>query len=321
MMLGPLLRVCAGGGSRARLSILIFHRVLGEKDPLFPEIPDVTGFRATMGWVRQWFNVLPLEEAVERLRSGSLPPAALAITFDDGYADNATHAAPLLAEMKLPATFFVASGFIDGGLMWNDQVIEALRRAREEFVNLGAAGLGTVDLSSNERRRAAIDLVLRTLKHLPAAERDERVAAIVGTIAAPLRDDLMMTLGQLRQLASLGMTVGAHSVTHPILSRVSPERAEREIADSRDHLRMMTGQAVRLFAYPNGVPGEDFGDEHVAMVRRQGFIAACTTAWGSATADTDPLRLPRFTPWDRTQLKFGIRMLGNLRRPQAEAVA
>jgi hypothetical protein len=67
-MIGPLLRVYSGGGPRARLSILIFHRVLDEKDPLFPETPDVAEFRATMGWVRQWFNVLPLEEAVDRLR-------------------------------------------------------------------------------------------------------------------------------------------------------------------------------------------------------------------------------------------------------------
>jgi peptidoglycan/xylan/chitin deacetylase (PgdA/CDA1 family) len=129
----------------------------------------------------------------------------------------------------------------------------------------------------------------------------------------------MMRSHQVRELCSAGMSVGAHTVSHPILTSIDSDRAEREIADDRDRLRELSGETIRLFAYPNGVPGEDFNDQHVAMTRRLGFVAACTTAWGVATADTDPLQLPRFTPWDRSALRFGMRMIVNLRRANAVA--
>jgi peptidoglycan/xylan/chitin deacetylase (PgdA/CDA1 family) len=320
-MIGPLLRVYSGAGPRARLSILIFHRVLDERDPLFPETPDIAEFRATMRWVRQWFNVLALDEAVDRLRAASLPPAALVITFDDGYADNVTNAARVLAEQELTATFFICTGFLDGGRMWNDSVIEAIRYAPDGFVKLDAAGLGTLDVSNTGKRRSAIDFMLRTLKHLDPNERDDRVAAIIEQIGVPLRADLMMRSHQVRELRAAGMSVGAHTVSHPILARIEAARAEHEIAGGRDRLRELTGEPVRLFAYPNGVPGSDFNDEHVNMVRRLGFKAACTTAWGAASVDTDPLQLPRFTPWDRSALRFGMRMIGNLRRASAAVAA
>jgi hypothetical protein len=215
----------------------------------------------------------------------------------------------------------VCTGFLDGGRMWNDSAIEALRLAPDEFINLGSAGLGTFDLTTTVSRRAAIDQVLRSVKHLPPEERAERVAAIVDTVRLPLRTDLMMTSAQVRALSSSGMTLGAHSVTHPILSRIEPSWAQREIGDSRDHLQQLLAEPVRLFAYPNGFPGIDYGNEHVEMVRDLGFAAACSTAWGAATAESDPLQLPRFTPWDRTATKFGLRMLGNMRRTGGTATA
>ena len=99
-----------------------------------------------MRWIRSWFNVLPLALAVERLRQGDLPARALAITFDDGYADNAEVAAPILERLGLPATFFVTTGFLQGGCMWNDRVIEALRNCAADELDLSELGLGTLDL-------------------------------------------------------------------------------------------------------------------------------------------------------------------------------
>jgi peptidoglycan/xylan/chitin deacetylase (PgdA/CDA1 family) len=320
-MIGPLLRMVAGEGARARLSILIFHRVLDTKDELFPEIPDVAEFRQTMQWVRDWFHVLALDEAVDRLRQHSLPPAALAITFDDGYADNARNAAPIMAAAGLTATFFVCSGVLDGGRMWNDSVIEALRAAPEGVLDLHSAELGTLDLTTTAKRRAAIDFVLGALKHRPQEERDERVAALVDTVGRRLPTDLMMRSEQVRELSSGGMSIGAHSVSHPILARLPPDRARCEIADSREALQGLTGKRISLFAYPNGVPGVDYTDEHVSMVRDLGFAAACSTAWGVATASSDMMQLPRFTPWDKTPLRFGMRMMGNLRRTEAAVAA
>lgn len=301
-------------GPRGRLSILIFHRVLPEPDPLFDDIPDASRFEQQMRWVARWFNVLSLSEAVARLQAGSLPARALAITFDDGYADNATVAAPLLQRLGLTATFFVTTGVIDGGRMWNDTVIEALRRAPEGSMDLAPLGLGRFEISDAASRRAAIEQVIGAIKRRPYAERLDLVQRIADEVGVELPTDLMMSAGQLRRLHSLGMDVGGHTVTHPILRSLDDASAEREIACGRDDLSQITGRPIDLFAYPNGVPGVDYDARHVAMVRRCGFNAAVSTAHGAAMRDADLFQLPRFTPWDRSRARYGARMASNLLR-------
>ena len=87
-MLRPLLGALSPAGRQARLSTLIFHRVTAQPDPLFPGEVDALRFDAICGWVRRWANVLPLDEAVQRLAEGSLPARAMCFTFDDGYAES-----------------------------------------------------------------------------------------------------------------------------------------------------------------------------------------------------------------------------------------
>ena len=150
-----VLRTLSPAGSRARLSILIFHRVHPVPDSLYPDEPDARRFTEILDWAANWFNVLPLPEAVERLRSGSLPDRAAAITFDDGYADNCVVALPILRQHGMHATFFVATAFMNGGRMWNDTVIEAVRRVATPEFDLERAKLG--GLPNRIARREARD--------------------------------------------------------------------------------------------------------------------------------------------------------------------
>ena len=117
-------------GKRSKLSIVIFHRVLAEPDPLLGKGGDIVSFKRQLRYLVHSFNVLPLSESVSRLRDGTHPTRAACITFDDGYADNEEIALPLLMKFDLLANFFIATGFIDGGRMWNDTVIVSFRRAR-----------------------------------------------------------------------------------------------------------------------------------------------------------------------------------------------
>ena len=315
------LTMLSPGGSRGRLAILIFHRVLERPDPLFPREMTAATFAQRMLWIRTWFNVLPLEDAVAALPRGGLPPRALAITFDDGYADNATVAIPILRELGLHATFFIATGFLDGGRMWNDSVIEAVRRSASSTLDLADIGLGVHSLDSTAARQTAILALLPALKHLPPVERQEKVEAIAERAGAALPGDLMMTSVQVRGLAAAGMGVGAHTVSHPILASMEPAFARREIQEGRESLAALLSQRVRLFAYPNGKPNADYRAAHVTMAREAGFDAAVSTSWGAASAGSALYELPRFTPWGGSAAGWALRLARNYRVREIQASA
>jgi peptidoglycan/xylan/chitin deacetylase (PgdA/CDA1 family) len=314
------LAMASPGGQRGRLSILYFHRVLERHDPLWPDIPDADAFETQMRWVRSWFNVLPLDEATMRLREGGLPPRALSITFDDGYADNETVAAPILHRLGMSATVFVTTGYLDGGVMWNDRVREAMRHCAADSIDLRPLGLKEYPLQTLTQRRQSIIALVLDIKHLDVKERGQRVDAIVARCGGREPEGLMMTTAQLHGLRRLGMGIGAHTVTHPILARLDAATARAEISDSKAQLEALLDRPVTLFAYPNGHPNHDYAIEHVRMVQACGFDAAVTTAPGAASAQSDRYQLPRVAPWDRTTLRYGARLLSNLRQ-SAETVA
>ena len=299
-------------GPRARLSILIYHRVLPAADAFNTWDVTAAEFDLQMGALTKHFSPLPLAEAVERLATGSLPARAVCVTFDDGYADNAEVALPILRDRGVFATFFIATGYLDGGRMWNDTVTEAIRTLQAPTVDLTSWGLGTIVLDTVEARRAAIAVILPALKYLPGAEREARAAHLGDLAGIASQGNLMMREAQVRELHNAGMAIGAHTVTHPILLNTSPATAQREIVDSGQRLAEIVRQQIRIFAYPNGKPGQDYGPEHVRMVRDAGYTTAVATGWGVATAQSDRFQLPRFTPWERTPGRFMLRLIRNM---------
>ncbi|MGK2953773.1 MAG: polysaccharide deacetylase family protein [Thiobacillus sp.] len=300
-------------GPKARLSILIFHRVLPKPDPLFPSEATVESFDAQMGLLKSVFNVLPLHEAVERLQAGTLPARAAAITFDDGYADNLTHALPILQKHGLHATFFIATSYLNGGRMFNDTVIESIRRSPLSHLDLSELGLGTHDLGSDAAKAQAIGKILPQVKYQPLDARDITVAEITARAAVDrLPDGLMMTTAQLKQLHAAGMEIGGHTHRHPILAKLDDTEAHAEIAAGKAWLEETLGNRVRLFAYPNGKPGADYLPEQAGIVRGLGFDAAVSTQRGVSTAGTDRYQLRRFTPWDTNRTAYALRLLQNL---------
>src|SRR5258708_14127726 len=211
-------------GSNGRLTGLSFPRVLSEPDPLFPGELDAARFEAQMRWIKSWFNVLPLTEAVAHLCAGSLPARAAAITFDDGYADKYSVALPILRRAGLCATFFIATGFLDGGRMWNDTVIDVMRQAEGPDLDLAQLKLGRYRVETIEDRRRSLGELLGKLKYLEPGQRSELVAKLADAAGSQPPRDLMMTSDQLRALAVAGMAIGAHTISHPILSLVAEKK-------------------------------------------------------------------------------------------------
>jgi peptidoglycan/xylan/chitin deacetylase (PgdA/CDA1 family) len=297
---------------RPALTILMYHRVLPEPDPMRPDEVFAAAFERQMAFLRRHLCVLPLADAVDRLSRHNLPLRSCCITFDDGYADNLTIALPILESHGLTATVFVATGYLDGGRMFNDAVIDGIARATEPSLDLAAVGLGTHSLQSPEDRVTAIGAILNQLKYRRPEQRQDDVAVLLDTIGCgPLPGDIMLTSAQVAELARRGIDIGGHTVAHSILTSMNDEEALAEIVRGKQRLEELTGRPVRTFAYPNGRPRRDYAAQHVAMVRDAGFDLAVTTAHGVCTPQSDVFQLPRFTPWGKSMTMWGVRMMRN----------
>jgi peptidoglycan/xylan/chitin deacetylase (PgdA/CDA1 family) len=297
---------------RQRLTILIYHRVLPNPDFMRPDEPDVSTFSWQMELLAKHFHPLSLQDALHRQREGQLPERAVCVTFDDGYADNADLALPILKRLGVPATVFISTGFLDGGRMWNDTIIESCRSIAQRSLDLSSFGLGTYSLGSDDERLQSARKILAAIKHLDSFHR-QQITDSVARLAENLPNDLMLTERQVKNLHASGVEIGAHTDTHPILASLSAEEARAEIVNGKQRLETIINDPVRSFAYPNGRPGHDFLPIHRDILPDLGLTAAVTTEKGVASKISDPFMLPRFTPWDKTPLRFLVRLLMNTR--------
>ncbi len=308
--------VASPGGARARLTILFYHRVLPAFDPLLPDECTANVFDAQMTAFASAFTILSMDDAIERWRTGTLPERAACITFDDGYRNNFEVAVPVLRRHGATGTFFVASDFLDGGLMFNDCVRETVRRLPNGLLDLSWVGLPAHTVDDDRSRIALIDAFIAAVKYLPPEERADVCGRLAGGASPRLPSDLMMTSEQVRSMQHQGMTIGGHTLTHPILNRIPDDECIRQIAGNRERLASLLDDPPRHFAYPNGRPGVDYAARHVEMVKAAGYSSAVSTARGAIDADSDPFQLPRFSPWHKGAHRFRISLLRNLaRRP------
>jgi peptidoglycan/xylan/chitin deacetylase (PgdA/CDA1 family) len=320
MMIRFFAGLLSSSGVSGRLLILMYHRVLSEPDPLLPDIIDVTAFDAQMSSLARNFNVLGLADASRRLKNGTLPARSIVVTFDDGYRDNHDVALPVLKKYGLTATFFIASGYLDGGWMWNDRIQEAVRSSVRNEIDLTDIGLGVHAVGSVGEKRSTIDKLIGWLKYEPGTRRQELVDAICSLTGCEFPESPMMSSGEVVTMHDAGMEIGCHTVSHPILVNIEPEVAEHEIIACKERLEGLTGGRIVLFAYPNGRPGRDYSRVHVDILERSGIECAVSTSWGCATAGSDNYQLPRIAPWDRSISGFNLRLLRAYRQNQAEYV-
>lgn len=296
-----------GTRSEQRLSILSYHRILPEPDVMRSADSTRQRFNWQMEVISKYFNPLPLPEALERMANGTLPDRAVSITFDDGYADNYTQALPVLQKWGVPATIFVATKYLNGGAMWNDKVIESVRAMAGKTLDLREIGLSTEILVSHENQSTVAQDILTQIKHWDPRRREEAVENLF-TLCGEPACDLMLSDEQLLKLQAANIEIGGHTHSHPVLTAISDERAEQEIAEGKAHLEQLLGRPLRVFAYPNGRYEADYGDRHITMVESAGFIGAVNTEMGVASRRSDFFQLPRYTPWDASAFRFLVRL-------------
>jgi peptidoglycan/xylan/chitin deacetylase (PgdA/CDA1 family) len=298
------------GVGEGRLCIVNYHRVLATPDPLLESEPSIATFRWQLALLKQCFNVVRLADAVQTMATGRMPPRAVAITFDDGYRSTHDLALPILQEFGLPATVFVTTSHIEAeGSMWNDVILEAVRRLPATPIDLRALGLGVYQMQTPLDRKATAHALVESCKYLPPTARTSLTGTLQALASNDLQQDLMLSAEMVRTLSRNQVDIGGHTVSHPILTRVDDDVARREIVDNKQHLEAIIGKPVTLFAYPNGKRGVDYDVRHVEMVREAGYHAAFTTATGAATRHDHAFELPRSRPWDRGRLMFAGRLL------------
>lgn len=292
-----------------RLVIVNYHRVLETPDALLDSEPDIQTFTWQMDLLARCFNVMPLKDGVQALYEGSLPPRALCITFDDGYRSTYEFAHPVLQQFGLPATVFVTSGHVGTDNMWNDKIIETIRNCTGEFLDLQKLGLGIYLVKDTQDKKKAIDRLIRESKYLGTQGRHALTDKLDEMLEGSFSVNQMLTSDMILQMFQHGFSIGAHTVSHPILTKIDDDAARREIADCKMHLENVIKSPIEFFAYPNGKLRSDFDERHVGMVKDAGYLASFTTAAGASTRYSDRFQIPRGRPWDKTPALFGFRLL------------
>jgi peptidoglycan/xylan/chitin deacetylase (PgdA/CDA1 family) len=278
----PLLR---GAGA-----VLMLHRIADPK--LGNAGHDPQTLRANLQELRrEGRELVSLAELVRRVQEDDLGSSSpIAFTVDDGYADFATAGAPIFAEFDCPVTVFLVSGVLDGlGWYWWDRIEDAFRRTDRTsvLVRINEVQHSLSWFDDHGRQHAAAH-VIEACKLVSDEERLRVVATLpdmleVSQSALPPASYAPMTWDDARACGRLGMTFGAHTVTHPILSRQDAATARWEIETSWRRLKEESLPVTDIFCYPNGEP-QDFTRRESVMLAELGFRAAFTTTPGYVTA-------------------------------------
>jgi peptidoglycan/xylan/chitin deacetylase (PgdA/CDA1 family) len=296
--------------------ILLYHRVARlDTDPqLLAVTPD--RFADHVEVLRELATPMGLGELVRATRAGKSLRNPVAITFDDGYADNLEHASPILQQHQVPATIFVATAGLDNTreFFWDDLDRIFLQPNRlPDSLHL-EVGEKTVDINLHETdwanrnhwnvtlaedptaRHRAYRQLCALLHNATVDQRDRALTQLhkwAGVRAQPRPTHRMMTLAQLRGLTRSGLIeVGGHTVNHPLLSCESGEVQHREIFDCKATLESVLQRPVTSFSYPFG-GRRDYTAHSVAAVKAAGFDFACSNFAGPILPGQDMFQLPR----------------------------
>jgi peptidoglycan/xylan/chitin deacetylase (PgdA/CDA1 family)/predicted ATP-grasp superfamily ATP-dependent carboligase len=282
------------------------NAALGSEYALTPEL-----FEQQLIWLKRHFHVLALTEAFAAATAGNLPRNSVVITIDDGFYDCFEYIFPLLIKHGLKATFFISTSGIELGYLWENQISDAIDNAQIGLTSVTLAGQD-FDIQTRDQKLHSIAKITELIKYQTIQQRKVLIDLLLTQLQSKPQPHQFLTEQQIRTMHENGMTIGAHTVHHPILALEEADNARKEIEESKLRLENIIGTSVDYFAYPNGKFQRDFNADHIEMVRQLGFKAAFCTEWGVATPDKDCLfQLKRFTPWDKNPAKFCLRLALN----------
>jgi peptidoglycan/xylan/chitin deacetylase (PgdA/CDA1 family) len=304
------------------LAILRYHAVCGPEgydyaDPFICVTPE--NFERHIAYLTRSYHIMRLEDAARSLREGTpLPANAVAITFDDGYADNLA-AARVLARHGASATFYLTAGCLEGGQpFWPVEIRYLVRAlpARHYVISAGPARVD-IDTTSESGRRVAVKRLTKAFKGHPIPVREQlrvQLRTLAPDVVIPR---VMLSWDEVREMHHLGMTIGSHTMTHPNLPNAGLDDSRRELMQSKSRLESMINAPVTMFSYPNGGAERYCTPELKRVVAEAGFDAATTSRNAFATANSDVYALERIEVEERlADLVFALEVERFAFKPQ-----
>ena len=297
-------------------AILAYHSVVEEPaktDYILGSSRARVHFERHIETLARKFSPVTLGDVAEFARSvRKLPPRAVAVTFDDGFADNYEVALPILNRYGVPATFYIMVDAVENGtLPWYCRIRFAFNTTRKSEWTYAETGR-TYTLGSQAERQAAMPVAWDRGAALAGAEQRAFVDSVERDLEidpAHARADhgMMMDWDQVRALKKAGHTIGGHTLSHPNVAQVSVEAARAEIAGCKRRLEEKLGDPVEHFSYPHPALNPHWSAETLAITREAGFKSAVLTTYGAVRAGDDPLGMKRmYTPLDLDQLTLNL---------------
>lgn len=305
---------------RQSVRVLMYHRVApgDAAAATLPALVSATAavFDRQIGHLARHYTVISPADVLDAMSAGRpLPSRPVVVTFDDAYTDFRTVAWPILRQHGVPATLFVPTGFPDSGrCFWWDRLGYAFRGFTGH--TLERSPIGPISLADSASRRRHLRRIKDALVHSPHDDAMAWVDEICrNTGYDESADSGVLGWEDLRDLAEQGVTLGAHTRNHPVLTQVSEEAAHAEIRDSCEDIRRETGTRPAILSYPAGF----HDDAIVRLARQEGIQLAFTCMRGlNRFPFKEPLRLRRLDVTMRTSaLVFQARLLNGVSRLDA----
>jgi len=282
--------------SGASCHIFIYHRVNDERDPFFFAFSSDM-FRAQMQHLARRFRFVTLDQ----LAAGDLPANGdkycAGVTFDDGYRDNFLFAYPILKELGIPATIFLATGYIGTGeIPWYDKVRLAFKLTACKRICFTEVGGPEGAIETQEQKLQVLARMLNWLRGLDEKTRSQILNELYRELRVPeslTLPNVMLNWEDVRRMSKDGVGFGAHTITHPVLSGLPKQQLEREILGSKKTVEDRLQLPVKHFAYPFG-KHFDYGPIAKQVVQDAGFATAVTTVYGVNGPAEDRFELKRF---------------------------
>lgn len=272
--------------------ILYAHRILEESEPYFYFLKGLdymttVEFKKKILYIKRHYKFITLSDYVKKKKAGEDLNRCIVLTFDDGYRSIYANVFPFLKEHKIPFTVFITTGLMSGvPTYWYDRLLSAVMKTQKNSISCPKLGNAVLRLDSLKKKRDSSQRIAVMLKSMPDSQKESVLSEIIEYLGAEAdlssETDLYLTWDQILEMRNSGLvTIGSHTLTHPLLTKINLERAVNEIEESGKIIEQKLGVKTEFFSYPNG----NYNSTIQSIVKDSGYSAAFTVNIDSGMDD------------------------------------